>query len=125
MRSGVRRLARIAAVVLPMAVLATGCGGGGGSSGTADVPQLSGAQSKDAGLVEGQKVWADNCTRCHGLNGQGGVGPELAGKVVAAFPDVDDQIALVSNGKGIMLAWKSDLTPAQIRDVVRYTREVL
>lgn len=70
-------------------------------------------------------MWAANCTRCHGLNGQGGVGPKLAGKVVGAFPDIDDQIELVSNGKGIMPAWRSSLTRTQVRDVVRYTREAL
>ena len=123
MTGGARRLGRIVLVV-PIAVLAAGCGGGSSSS-TADVPELRGAQMEDAGLVEGRSVWAANCTRCHGLDGRGGVGPKLAGKVVGAFPDVDDQIELVSNGKGIMPAWRSSLTKTQVRDVVRYTREAL
>ncbi len=125
MSSGTRRPARLALALLSIAVVAAGCGGGGGSSSTADVPQLSAKQAKDPALVQGRKVWAANCTRCHGLDGQGGVGPKLAGEVAGDFPAVADQIALVANGKGIMPAWKSDLTPAQIRDVVRYTREVL
>jgi len=119
------RTARLVLVAVPIALLSAGCGGGGDSSSRADVPQLKGAQTKDAGLVEGQKVWAANCTRCHGLDGQGGVGPKLAGKVTGAFPNVDDEITLVANGKGIMPAWKTNLTPAQIRAVVRYTRDVL
>ncbi len=119
------RTARLVLVAVPIALLSAGCGGGGDSSSRADVPQLKGAQTKDAGLVEGQRVWAANCTRCHGLVGQGGVGPKLAGKVNGAFPNLDDEITLVANGKGIMPAWKNNLTPAQIRAVVRYTREVL
>ncbi|MCU1458720.1 MAG: coxB [Actinomycetia bacterium] len=125
MAVGARWWSRVVPVLAAATLLlAAGCGGGGSSS-ASDVPALHGTQLQDAGLVEGRKVWAANCTRCHGVNGQGGIGPKLAGAVVGDFPDISDEIALVSNGKGIMPAWKNDLAPAQIRDVVRYTREVL
>jgi mono/diheme cytochrome c family protein len=31
-------------------------------------------------LVKGQKLYAANCTACHGSAGQGGIGPELHGE---------------------------------------------
>jgi len=53
------------------------------------------------------------------------LGPQLAGKVVKAFPDEADEIKVVTNGRASMPAWKGDLTPEQIRLVVEYTRTEL
>ena len=44
---------------------------------------------------------------------------------VKAFPNVADEIKLVTNGRGAMPSWKGDLTPEQIRQVVEYTRTAL
>jgi mono/diheme cytochrome c family protein len=41
---------------------------------------------------------------------------------VKRFPDVDDQIAFVSDGSGAMPSFAGRLSPAQIREVVEYTR---
>lgn len=79
----------------------------------------------DPGLVAGQKVYAANCASCHGSNGAGGYGKKLSGVVTTKYPDVADQIALITNGKGAMPSFAQKLTPEQIRDVSRYTREVL
>ena len=38
------------------------------------------------------------------------------------FPDVEDQITFVTDGSGAMPAFGGQLSPAQIRDVVEYTR---
>ena len=40
----------------------------------------------------------------------------------AKYPDIDDQIAVVTNGKGTMPAWGSRLSAGQIRRVVEYER---
>jgi mono/diheme cytochrome c family protein len=74
----------------------------------------------------GYDVYLANCARCHGQDGQGGVGPELAGgAVVQAFPDPADEIRLVEDGEGVMPSFKGDLSRAQIEDVVAYTRTEL
>ena len=74
----------------------------------------------------GYDVYLANCARCHGQDGQGGVGPKLAGgAVVSSFPDPADQIRLVENGEGTMPSFKGDLSRAQIEDVVAYTRTEL
>jgi cytochrome c6 len=78
-----------------------------------------------AGTSPGARIFSANCATCHGANGEGALGPQLAGKVVKDFPDEADQIAFVTNGKGSMPAWKGMLTPEQIRLVVEYTRSGL
>ena len=71
----------------------------------------------------GAQVYAANCASCHGAGGGGGTGPQLAGGAAAKrFPDVADQITFVTDGSGEMPAFAGQLSPAQIRDVVEYTR---
>src|SRR5947209_5848754 len=71
----------------------------------------------------GSQVYASNCASCHGSHGEGGFGPRLArGAAVAHFPREEDQVAVVTNGRGSMPAWRGRLTPAQIKAVVEYTR---
>jgi mono/diheme cytochrome c family protein len=58
--------------------------------------------------------------------GQGGIGPQLAdGRVVDRYPNIEDQIAVVTNGRGVMPSFGGALSVAEIREVVRYEREVL
>jgi mono/diheme cytochrome c family protein len=70
----------------------------------------------------GAGIFSANCATCHGANGEGAFGPQLAGKVVKAFPDQTDEIKLVTNGRASMPAWKGRLSAEQIRQVVEYTR---
>jgi len=113
----------VAAIVLAGAVaFGATCGG---KSQPNVAPQPKGKQAQDAELVEGRALFVANCQRCHGARGQGQVGPRLAGVVTHSFPNIQNQINIVSNGAGQMPAWKGKLTPKQIHSVVRYTREVL
>lgn len=112
LRRGHRRCARAAgaiALVLATATLATACGGGG-SGDAASTPRT------------GAEVYKAYCLTCHGAAGQGGVGPQLAGRMEARYPDIEDQIAVVTNGKGTMPAWGARLSAGQIRRVVEYER---
>ena len=71
----------------------------------------------------GATIYAANCARCHGADGSGGnVGVKLAGSVVEEFPDVEDQIAVVTDGRGGMPSFGGDLTTEEIEQVVEYTR---
>ncbi len=80
----------------------------------------------DAELVEGRDVYARNCASCHGSDGGGGVGRKLSeGAVVAAFPNIKDQIDLIANGKGTMPSYAGRLSGPQMEAVARYTREIL
>jgi mono/diheme cytochrome c family protein len=71
----------------------------------------------------GAQLFQANCANCHGADGGGGFGPQLAGgAVVRHFPNENDQITFVTNGRGSMPSFGSMLTAAQIRQVVDYTR---
>lgn len=97
--------------------LVAACSGGSSSS--------PAAPSDDPVLVEGQQVYSQNCASCHGAAGQGGYGKKLAGVVTEKYPNIDDQIAVITNGKGAMPSFSKKLTAEQITAVTRYTREVL
>jgi cytochrome c oxidase subunit 2 len=88
-------------------------------------PQPKGKQAQDSELVEGRMVFVANCQRCHGPRGQGLIGPKLAGVVTNSFPNIQNEINVVTNGAGAMPAWHDKLSAADIKAVVRYTREVL
>lgn len=84
-------------------------------------------KGNDTELAEGREVFVANCQKCHGAHGQGLVASRLAGVVTKSFPNIENEINVVTNGaaNGAMPSWDGKLTPAQIRAVVRYTREVL
>ena len=88
-------------------------------------PSSPAAPIDDPVLAEGQKIYTQNCASCHGASGGGGYGKKLAGVVATNYPNIDDQIALIANGKGGMPAFGKKLSPEQLTAVARYTREVL
>jgi mono/diheme cytochrome c family protein len=80
----------------------------------------------DPELVTGRAIYGASCASCHGADGGGGVGSRLDGAaLVVAYPDIDDQIDLVLNGRDRMPAFIGRLDRDQVQAVVRYTREVL
>lgn len=79
-----------------------------------------------AGGVDGAAIFGQRCAGCHGGDGSGGIGPRLAaGRVLAVFPDPQEQIAVVADGRGGMPAFAERLTAEEIAAVVEYTRTVL
>ncbi len=78
--------------------------------------------SESGNASTGAKVYAANCASCHGADGGGGTGPKLAGRVGRVYPDIEDQVAVVTKGRDGMPSFEGDLTAAQILDVVEYTR---
>jgi mono/diheme cytochrome c family protein len=79
-----------------------------------------------AGGVDGAAFYGQRCAGCHGGDGSGGIGPRLGGgRVVANFPDPQDQIAVVTNGRRGMPAFAERLSAEEIAAVVEYTRTVL
>jgi mono/diheme cytochrome c family protein len=103
-------VAGVAALVFVIALFANEPSGGGGNA---------------AKSGPGYDVYVSNCARCHGQEGQGGVGPQLAGVVATAFPDAKGEIAVVRDGRDGMPSFAGDLSPAEIEDVVAYTRTEL
>jgi len=89
-------------------------------------PPVPGADTgtADPVLVEGREVWARSCASCHAPDGSGGRGPSMAA-VAERFPDPGDQVVVIDEGRGGMPAFGGRYSVAEIRAVVRYTREVL
>ena len=86
-------------------------------------------------VAAGQTVYAQNCSSCHGADGQGnpGVFPPLAGnpfvtgdpKKVIGVLENGLQGPISVNGKtynGQMPAWKAQLSPKDIANVITYIR---
>lgn len=83
--------------------------------------------SIDSVLVEGRDIFGSNCTRCHGASGNGTRrAPKLNdGRVIQQYPEISDQIKLVTDGRSGMPSFGSKLDADEIEAVVRYSREVL
>jgi len=112
-----RPVRHIALLVAGLALTLGACASGGGS----DIDL-----SSDPELETGRDVYNANCARCHGPEGGGGVGIKLNdGLMEARFPDIEDQIAVITDGFGAMPGWEGTLTPEEINAVARYEREVL
>jgi mono/diheme cytochrome c family protein len=79
-------------------------------------------ESDAAKTPAGASIFSASCAVCHGTQGEGGVGPVLAGRVVDRFPEAADEIAVVTNGRGGMPSFGGRLTDEEIAQVVEYTR---
>ena len=49
------------------------------------------AQSQDEQVAAGRDVYVDECAKCHGEQGEGGIGPVLIGgsRLIASYGDTD------------------------------------
>jgi cytochrome c oxidase subunit 2 len=75
------------------------------------------AGSGELGLEE----WEGVCAKCHGLNGEGGIGPRIAGSIVLADPAAIED--LVRNGRRTMPAVGSGWTSEQVETLANYLQE--
>ena len=80
----------------------------------------------DVELVQGRQLYITQCVSCHGGSGGGGRGAKLNnGWVVDRYPEVADEVAVVTDGVRAMPGFESKLTVEEIEAVVRYTREII
>ncbi len=77
---------------------------------------------QDAGSGElGKEEWEGVCAKCHGMNGEGGIGPRIAGSPTLTDPDALG--ALVRNGRRTMPAVGSGWTDEQVQALANYLEE--
>ena len=69
----------------------------------------------------GKEEWAGVCAKCHGLAGEGGIGPRIAGSIVFADPAAVED--LVRNGRRTMPAVGSGWTTEQVDALASYLKE--
>jgi len=77
------------------------------------------AGTSELGL--GAEEWAGVCAKCHGPEGEGGIGPRLAGSIVLADPEAVESV--VRNGRRTMPAVGSGWTDEQIQALTKYLQE--
>lgn len=73
-------------------------------------------------MKNGAEIFTGKCAACHGQAGEGGVGPNLTDRYWLHGGDIKAVFASIKYGipsKG-MIAWKSQLTPAQIAETASY-----
>ena len=104
------------AALLGVSVIATGLGG-----------STSGAAGADGvTLLTGERIYTSQCARCHGPEGQGGVGLPLGnGAVLERYPDINTQTRIIRRGRRAMPSFANTLSPEQIEAVAVYEREQL
>jgi mono/diheme cytochrome c family protein len=102
------------ALVAGLIVVAGACGDG--ANHTSETKRST--PTSLASPQQGAQIFQAHCASCHDAR--------LAGQVTRDFPNIDDEIAVVTNGRAnpleTMPSFGGVLTPAQIRDVVEYTR---
>jgi cytochrome c oxidase subunit 2 len=69
----------------------------------------------------GKEEWAGVCAKCHGLSGEGGIAPRIAGSIVLADPAAVED--LVRNGRRTMPAVGSGWTSEQVAALTSYLQE--
>jgi mono/diheme cytochrome c family protein len=82
--------------------------------------------SGGAAVVNGAAIFDQQCARCHGDKGEGGVGPKLnGGSVTRRFATADAELVIVKGGEGGMPAFGNRLSPDELKAVVDFTRTQL
>jgi cytochrome c oxidase subunit 2 len=82
---------------------------------------LEHATTDDGAAELGKEEWEGVCAKCHGLAGEGGIGPRIAGT-----PTLSDPAALASlvhNGRRTMPAVGSGWTEEQVDALANYLKE--
>ena len=69
----------------------------------------------------GEEEWEGVCAKCHGLSGEGGIAPRIAGSPILADAQALEEI--VRNGRRRMPAVGSGWTESQMRALIAYLRE--
>lgn len=69
--------------------------------------------------VDGAKIYKQNCELCHGPDGK--LGANGSKDLTASELDINERIAMVTKGKGVMMAFENILSLSQIKAVCEYT----
>lgn len=86
---------------------------GGSEPGTSGPPGTS-------ATATGDRIFRTHCTLCHGNDGT--LGLNNAKDLTASTLDRDEMVAVVTNGRNTMMAYKNVLTKAEIQAVVDHVR---
>jgi cytochrome c oxidase subunit 2 len=82
------------------------------------------AQAQEAGTSDlGQETYAGACAKCHGPQGEGDIGPALAGNGLVQNAEGVEEV--VRNGRGAMPPVGKDWSERQMKALTDYLAEGL
>jgi mono/diheme cytochrome c family protein len=110
---------RVMVVVALLGSVGAACGGADRAA-----PELTAEQREDPALVAGEQVFANNCATCHGADGRGRSNAPSLEDIEDRY-SLEDQVVLITGGRGGMPPFSSRLSDEEIEAVARYEREVL
>jgi len=75
-----------------------------------------------SGIKEGEVLFQENCTACHGKLGEGGVGPNLTDEYWLHGGGLTDVFKTIKYGvpQNGMISWKMQLSPLNLKEVSSY-----
>jgi len=79
------------------------------------------AQQEAGTSTLGEELWDGTCAKCHGLQGEGGYGPRIAGSTLLA--DTEAVEHLLRNGLGKMPPVGRSWTPEEMTALTAYLKE--
>lgn len=74
--------------------------------------------------ARGEEIYVQLCSRCHGDDLEGGIGPPLGAGSPSAEADDEYLRFTVENGRGRMPSFSSSLDDDQLERLIEYMREV-
>lgn len=77
---------------------------------------------ESAGVTKGEQLYLSNCTLCHGRDGK--LGFNGAKDLTISILTKAEMIALVTNGKGVMMPYRNTLTAKDIEAVVDHVHSL-
>jgi cytochrome c6 len=81
-----------------------------------DIPQET---VTDTPAVDGSAIFKTRCELCHGADGK--LGANGSKDLTVSDLDLNERIAMISNGKGVMTPFKDILTLQEIKAVAEYS----
>lgn len=74
---------------------------------------------KVAKALDGKKIFKQNCVICHGADGKLGINGSK--DLTLSEMDLEERIAIITNGKGTMTPFNALLSEDKIKAVAEYT----
>lgn len=102
-------------LIIAVAAFVFACGGGGDETAS----NSSKPKKEKIAAVDGKKIYSKNCVVCHGVYGDMGASGSF--DLTKSELSTDEKIAVVTNGRNAMAAYKEVLSEAEIKAVAEYT----
>lgn len=77
------------------------------------------SSSESKPVVDGSKIFKQNCALCHGQDGK--LGANGSKDLTISELDLNERIAMVTKGKGVMMPFENILTLSEIKAVAEYS----